>query len=381
MRRDRFYGSLILVMASAGGCLLYGCAEATDAAPEEPAAASPEAGASGYGEDDGSVARDDDARALDAGRDASRDATPDAKVRADSGAPGTPCGPVGENESQTCGLCGTQSRVCLAGDAGTDAGQKAGVWSTWGACTGEVSGPGTCDPAATNLGTQACGNCGTRPIVCQPDCRVAQGIVCQNEPVNACTPADTTFTLAQGCSANLGRSQTCGNDCQWGAPSACMAPPPNPNALTVAKTTGTTVSGTFALTKSRTQPMLDTGSCPTTIGSDASPYIYVELYNTDTKAHVVDVWSSKLTIAQDNMMAWYSGPVVPSGSARASCSGAVNDDRSTPRALRPACTGVFAGLVDGDAPTIPAGGAIEVYIAGINATTPAGNFQLNVRTR
>ena len=379
MRRERFYGCLLVAVTSAGGGLLYGCAEATVAEPDAPAASSPEADGGDYGGDDASVSSDD-AGAVDAGRDAARDAAPDAKVRADSGAPGTACGPVGESEAQTCGLCGSQSRVCLVADAG--GGQKPGLWSAWGACTGEVTpGPDTCDPASPTTATQACGNCGTRPVICQPDCHIAQGIVCQNEPANACTPADTTFTLAQGCAANLGRAQTCGNDCQWGAPSACIAPPPNPNALTIAKTTGTTVSGTFALIKSRTQPMLDVGACPTTVASDSSPYIYVELHNTDTKAHIVDVWSSKLTVVQDNMMAWYPGPVIPTGAARTACSASVNDDCSTTRALTPACTGVFAGLVDTDAPTIPAGGAVEVYIAGINATTAAGNFQLNVRTR
>jgi hypothetical protein len=371
-----------LAVASVGGPILYGCAEADVLDAPAPVAPVEEAGGGGYA-DDAASTWSDDATTLDAGRDATRDAGPDARVRADSGAPGTPCGPLGEAESQSCGLCGTQSRVCLVGDAGTDGGQRPGLWSAWGACTGEATGATTCDPSSTNLGTEACGNCGQRPIICQADCHVAQGIVCQNEPVNACHPADTTFTLAQGCSANLGRVQTCGNDCQWGAPSACQVPPPNPNSVTLAKVSGQTVSGTFALVKARTQPILDIGTCPATMGSDASPYVYVEVYNTDTKAHVVDVWTSKLTVAQDNIIAWYNSPVIPtSPSARAACTGPVNDECSTVRALTPACTGFnFAGLVDTDAPTVPAGGAIEVYIGGAAPGTAAGNFQLNVRTR
>ncbi len=381
MRRYRM-GWVSLFAAAALEAALYGCSAGANAPIDDVDATTP-AGDDASVVDDDATSPDLPGASPDAGHATPKDAGPDVRFKPDTGAPGTPCGPVGQNESQTCGLCGNQTRVCLPGDGGVDGGQHPGLWSDWGACTGEATGPGVCDPSATDAGTVACGNCGHRPVVCQADCHIAQGIVCQGEPANACTPNETQFTLAQGCAANLGRAQTCGNDCTWGPPSACEAPPPNPNAVTASKTSGTTVSGTFSLASAKKMPALDTGTCPTTVGSESTPYVFVEVHNPDTKAHVVDVWTSKVTVVQDNIIAWYNTPVVPTNDTdRGACSGQVNDGCSTTRTLTPACTGTnFAGLVDGDAPTIPAGGAIEVYVAGFSGATPAGSFELNVRTR
>ena len=108
-------------------------------------------------------------------------------------APQPPMGPMGPVAmsscmppgSQSCGQCGTQSRQC-----------DNGVWSPWGACTGE----GPCKPGAT----QACGTGGTQ--TCGQSCQWG-GCTCDSSQLTCGSPG----TCAQPADAHTCGS--CGNDC------------------------------------------------------------------------------------------------------------------------------------------------------------------------
>ncbi len=388
--RIRYSLGIFLALASANGMAVYGCsAGANDPATDTEAGAGDQDATvdneASTGDDEGGQVAETGPKA-DSGP---KDAGLDAKLKPDVGLPGTPCNPIGQNQNNPngCGLCGTQSRVCLQGDAG--AGIDAGVWSDWGACTNEVTTADKCDPSVADAGVEVCGNCGHRQVICQLDCHKNETLVCQGEPLNACTPGDTKFTLAQGCpNANQGRSQSCGNDCMWGPPSGCIDPPPNPNTINMSPTVNTVVSKTFALAANKTIAKLGISSCPTTIGTDITPYIYVQVNNPDSAAHSVEVWGSVASGGPviDTIMGAYGAVVPQSPTDRQACTGAVKDTcASTTPALSPACSGQWAGLVGTNAVSVPAGGSVQVYMAayydGSGGETITGNFQLNVRTK
>jgi sulfatase modifying factor 1 len=119
--------------------------------------------------------------------------------------------------TQSCGNCGTRSRVC-----------ENGVWSEWSECEGE----GECRPdiswSCGNRGTMVCngrctfGPCSNQACTGAPrrDCGNcgAQSRACDNgnwSDWSACTDqGDCEPTTTRACS-DEGR-QTCGNDCVWG---------------------------------------------------------------------------------------------------------------------------------------------------------------------
>ncbi len=96
------------------------------------------------------------------------------------------CHPPGSTQSQSCGNCGTQDRICQAN----------GIWGAWDSCTGE----GVCSPGAN----QGCGDCGSQ--ICQVDCIWGS---CAGEGV--CSPGAT-----KDCNGGCGQ-QTCSSSCVWGA--------------------------------------------------------------------------------------------------------------------------------------------------------------------
>ncbi|MGH7282747.1 MAG: hypothetical protein ACRELY_14565, partial [Polyangiaceae bacterium] len=162
---------------------------------------------------------------------------------------GSPCDPsLGAGDPQAtegCGLCGSQTRICQGSDPD---GGGTFTWAAWGFCQGEASGPSSCDPTKTYTGT-ACGNCGTMPQVCDSTtCTFETGFDC-TEPAGSCHPGDIKFVLGASCSTpGQGRQYTCAaSNCQYGTPSACEVPPPNPNFITLSTTAGATVNKVFTL--------------------------------------------------------------------------------------------------------------------------------------
>jgi hypothetical protein len=383
MRRTHYFG-LIAAFAIAQGALIYGCSADAGAPIEDVDAAQPTPDATTG--DDAPVVVDEDTGTVDAGKKdtGSTDAKADTKLtRPDTGAPGTACSPAGAPESQECGKCGTQSRVCLGG-----AGDAGATWSQWGACTGEATGADTCDPYEADAGVEACGNCGTRVRICQPDCKLAQGIVCQGEPPNACTPGDQNFTLALGCTdPNQGRLATCQANCQYGTPGPCQAPPPNLNTMTISATAGGVATKKFTMPSAKKLARLGSGTCPaSTISTTLASYVYVEVKNPTTRAVNVSIWHTAITGGpSDTVMTAYPGGAVPSdtdANARKACIVYVNDECDS--TIPTACTTFGpAGLTIDDTPPhsvpIPAGGSVTIYNSAYSASS-SGDFNLNTRT-
>jgi hypothetical protein len=378
MRRTHYLG-LIAAFAVVQGGLIYGCSadagvpiEDVDAAPGGPDATT----------DDAPFTTDEDTGTVEK-KDTGTDAAKDVKTRPDTGAPGSPCTPAGAPESQECGKCGTQSRVCLAGAA--DAGA---AWSPWGACTGEATGADVCDPYEPDAGSQACGNCGTQVRICQPDCKLAQGIVCQGEPPNACAPGETNFTLALGCTNPAeGRIATCMPNCQYGAPGACVAAPPNANSMAISATATGVVTKKFTMPAASAIARLNTGNCPVSgLSTTMAAHIYVEIKNPTAVAKTVSVWHTVIAGGPtDTVMAAYAGSVPPKDTdvpARSACVGYSADECDSTVATACASFGP-AGLMVDDTPThavsIPAGGSITIYNAAYSASS-AGDFNLSTRT-
>jgi surface antigen len=89
------------------------------------------------------------------------------------------CSP-GDNQSRSCGNCGTQSRGC----------GSTGAWSGWGACSSE----GACAPGAEEA--QACGDCGASKRSCSASCQWSAFTACQSAP--AAVDAGTCATGQRG---------------------------------------------------------------------------------------------------------------------------------------------------------------------------------------
>ncbi len=279
---------------------------------------------------------------------------------------GSPCDPstaLGDPEStQTCGLCGTQTRACLSG---ADSGSY--TWAAWGVCTGEVTSADACDPSKTYTAT-TCGNCGTMQQVCGFDCHFETGFDC-TEPANACHPTDTEFVLGASCStAGQGRVYTCSPTCAFGNPGACQAPPPNPNTLTLSATVGGTVNGTFSLPATPQLPSISSASfddtCPATVDTtDTTSGVYVAIVNSTARTINVSLWDGPAASTNyDTVMAWYNTPVFPPPDLTA-C-GFFNDDCGSASAecLNTGSFSYWSALTGTEGPSIPPGGIVQVYV-------------------
>ncbi|MFL5321766.1 MAG: hypothetical protein ACJ790_19040, partial [Myxococcaceae bacterium] len=108
----------------------------------------------------------------------------------------------GEIETQDCGNCGAKSRVCM----------DAGVWSTFGSCSGQ----GSCAPGSTRQ--VSCGNmCQTRVQTCSSSCEWDGGQTsCGGGGV--CSPGSVESRACNDCGA---QTRTCDGGCQWGGYGAC----------------------------------------------------------------------------------------------------------------------------------------------------------------
>lgn len=288
---------------------------------------------------------------------------------------GDPCPKPNEIFKRSCGLCGTQSAVCLVPeDGGTS------YVSPYGECSDQV--PNGCVP-----GTQEevpCGDCGTLKRTCSKYCSWST-TSCQNEPPQHCTPGAVELVSA-GCPADKYRQKTCKATCTWDNISVTCSEPPS--FVLVAPTVGSTTSTIAVLRAAQTTGRLSL-SCPgaNILSSPVTPYAYVEVRNPNPKAVTVSIFNSQATPSSpviDTVMAAYEGATIPSTDAqRKNCIKGVADDGDT------VLTGDsnFASL-DGTAGavTIPAGGSVQVYFAAYyayDASTPTkstGMLKLNVKT-
>lgn len=130
----------------------------------------------------------------------------DGEERCDGGlwvcsAPATcSCTPVGTEQTENCGRCGTRSRIC----------ESTLWWSEWSACAGE----GACSSGATE--SQDCGRCGTQTRTCSDRCTWGSWSGCSGE--GTCSPGTTDTQDCNDCGT---QERTCTSSCAWGGWSSC----------------------------------------------------------------------------------------------------------------------------------------------------------------
>ncbi len=309
--------------------------------------------------------------ANDAGdaRDANDSDTHDSAVDPE----GTACVPEGTIQKRACGLCGTESRVCLNTGGGA-------TWQKWGLCTGEVAGG--CTPGTT--ATAACGRCGTLARQCTSTCTWVEGI-CGNEPANACDPGLSEYVDGLSCGAGAGRVRTCqspavdggAGGCTWGTYSTnCRSP------LTTLEVSGTVGQSVGIIAKLSQQSTEVYNSYNPDGGANCEVYSYdagstygdraalVRVTNPTSKTVVVTIWggpSSTGNSANDLRIATYDGAQMPPASF-ANCSRFAEGNCTS---YSP-CTGVpsaaYAALysTDGgleDRVTLAPGASAVIYVA------------------
>jgi hypothetical protein len=322
----------------------------------------------------------------------------------DTGSTGDPCSPNGQVEYQSCGMCGLQSRVCLANDPTADGGEAGTpVWQGWGFCSGEVRNG--CTPGASN--SVPCGLCGTQQQICQNDCTWAVS-ACQGQPPNPCAPDASDFEPGLSCDAG-GRSRTCGLNCIWSSFSnTCYIPSPPDGSLTGAAVTisTSTTSGTNQVTKTFDMPLGHTinvlesfTTCPANVVSNMlTSYRYVQVFNPTAQTATVSIWTGAVpgTLDIDTLVAAYKMQTPPAtDTQRQQCKwptkgfslDSCNDSTGTnPKSCQASWGGLMVG--DGNQVTITPYSTIVVYVgAAYNAANPPfgdggyyGSFQFAVRT-
>lgn len=314
----------------------------------------------------------------DAAKDASKDAAKDSPTDASKPVPapetGDACKTLDEVFTRSCGICGTQSSLCLAKPDGTP-----GVVSDYSPCTNELAGG--CAPGATE--TEACGNCGTRQRTCTSTCAWSAG-ACAGEPVSSCTPTAVDYTNAGCPTAGTGHTRSCNANCTWtNFTAACE---PLDFKLVVAAAPGATVSAVYPLRATFAAKRM-TGTCPngTLSSTTTHPYVYVELVNPTENALTVSAWNTAATSGGaviDTLMTWYAGNTKPTDDAsRKACAKGIGD--SCPASL-PCGDSKWAGLTDANAITLPPFGSALVFFGSYFATgsgsTSEGPVKLVVRT-
>ncbi|MBL8716393.1 MAG: hypothetical protein JNL79_10380 [Myxococcales bacterium] len=190
--------ALLLLAGSTGAALVTGCSSATDA----PGGPSGDAEIEDTGtEGDAAI----DTLVEDAPVDsAASDTAPSDSGPKDTGPEvATECTP-GATDTAACGNCGTHARTCTG----------SGVWSVFGACSGE----GVCAAGGSRVVT--CGKCGSRTESCSSTCAWDSSAACTGEGV--CTPGEIQ-TEAGTCTGKNVRTRTCSSSCAWGD-WACVAP-------------------------------------------------------------------------------------------------------------------------------------------------------------
>lgn len=407
--------SLLAIVALTNAALIYGCSSSSDST--DPGVDQTDSGNKDATNPDAkSIVTTDatttttDAGVADAKADAKKDSGKDASDASDMDAPdapvvydppGSPCANVNQEQDRGCTMCGTQNRVCLQADA--DAGDSGlpGYWSDWGDCA--PSPVAECDNTKT-YPDEACGNCGTRPHVCQQDCTFIPGITCSGE--GACSPGDSDWQEGLGCPTpdggqKQGRLKSCNAQCQYTVATTCTLPPPNQNSITVSNTaTGTVYTKTFLMpaTPLLTRPDIPFSSvpdCPLVLSTTQTIRQFIEVKNTTNNDVHVSIWQSTAAnnpmSSDDTVMAVYAGASVPAtDAARTACIDYPNDMCNPPTGVTftpPACENNSAGLIKGevtasgtfDGVLLPKNSSVTVYIAPWSASTSSGNFVLSVK--
>jgi hypothetical protein len=319
--------------------------------------------------------RPDDASSdvKDSGKDGAKDAKPDTY---DAGKPapnpGDACKTLDEMFTRTCGICGTQKALCLAGPDG-----GAGVVSIYSPCENELVGgcvPGTVE-------NEPCGNCGTRKRTCTVYCAWT-ATTCTGEPPDACSPTAHDYTTAGCPTPGTYRTRSCGSGCAWNGFSGCGS---LDFQLTVSGTVGNTVSAIYPLRKSLSDKRL-TGTCPNGFLSTTTnhPYFYVELVNPTEDTLTLSAWNATAPggAVIDTLMGWYAGNVKPTDDAsRKACAKGIVDSCPTGT---PCPEYQWAGVTGTNAITLPPFGSALLYFASYYAaggsSASEGNVKVVVRT-
>jgi hypothetical protein len=301
------------------------------------------------------------------------DASVDAANDADAGLPpvGSPCATLNQIQTESCGACGTASRVCLAPDGGQ------AVWQDWGACQNQVANgciPGT-------MTTAACGLCGMQTQVCQSSCQYAVG-ACTGQPPNACQPGTLDYQPGLSCDAG-GRERSCQNDCTWSNYGNCIVfdGGGNPLALNIPVSVGAPATTKVATLDLPTIPKLNgylTNSL-CTVSTTSTVATYVELFNPTNLTATVSVWTSAASSGTfDTLLASYAGATDPPAD-RTMCSH-VDDDCSGVAPCDP--YSLFAGLINSGTDNrvvLPPGGTATLYVGAYSAVTTM-TVTVNART-
>jgi hypothetical protein len=108
----------------------------------------------------------------------------------------------GAVEEESCGKCGTRSRLC-----------EGGTWLPFGGCFAET---GSCTPGETRSGS--CGRCGTRSQTCSATC-TWDSMACTGE--GACVPGSTETQYGVCLDATKVKTRTCSDACAWADWSDC----------------------------------------------------------------------------------------------------------------------------------------------------------------
>jgi len=108
----------------------------------------------------------------------------------------------GSVQEESCGKCGTHSRLC-----------DASKWLDWSGCFGET---GSCVPGDKR--SVACGRCGTRAQTCNGTCSWDSD-VCVGE--GACVPGSKETSYGSCLDTTNVKTRTCSESCAWSAWSDC----------------------------------------------------------------------------------------------------------------------------------------------------------------
>lgn len=358
-------------MAAVVGCSADGAGDviedpnATEPAGDEGAQLPPSSSSSSSSSSSGG------STSKDAGKDAAKtDSGKDAGPPPPN--PGDACTKIDQIFKKSCGACGTQEAVCLAGSG--DGG--AGTVSDYGPCGGEIAGgciPGTVEDVA-------CGNCGTAKKTCNQYCAWSTA-ACTGQPANSCKPGSVEYTAA-GCGASEYRRRDCQNSCMWTNYGTCGTPV-NDIVLNMVGTVGQTASTEITLDDTKLGPKLS-GTCPNgSLTGTTYAYRYVEVKNTTAKAATVTLYTSAGTGGKvvDTIIAYYDKAIEPMDDAsRKACKGGVNDQSTGDTALTGNSNFSILKTV-----AIPAGGSILVYVASyytysLTDEDSFGPVNLNVKT-
>ena len=228
--------------------------------------------------------------------------------------------PLNDLVTRRCGKCGVQKAFCETGS----------VVGTYGPCLGEKTNADACLPKAREVGV-SCGLCGSQVRLCDTTCTWSTG-VCLNEVANGCVAGEITHVEGVCADPSHVRRQTCSSTCVRGAPEACG--PQVPDELVAPQARLGATSGVFALTSTRTLPRLNTGACPVTSSTIAASYHWAKITNpgADEVNVTVTQTAPPAGTKPNTYIAAYVGRTTPPADAieRQACTDQVRD---TPESL------------------------------------------------